>query len=51
LLGARRAEGRAAKRGYFKELGVRRFINAAEPFTALSGALMPPEVIEAWNSH
>jgi L-seryl-tRNA(Ser) seleniumtransferase len=44
-----RADARALKRDYFKELGVRRFINAAEPFTALSGALMPPEVIEAWN--
>jgi L-seryl-tRNA(Ser) seleniumtransferase len=44
-----RVDGRALKRDYFKELGVRRFINAADPLTALSGALMPPEVIEAWN--
>ncbi len=36
-----------ASRDYFKELKVRSFINAAEPFTALSGSLMPPEVLQA----
>ena len=36
-------------RDFFKELGVRQFINAAEPFTALTGALMPPEVQQAWQ--
>ena len=36
-------------RDYFKELKVRSFINAAEPFTALSGSLMPQEVMRAWQ--
>ncbi len=36
-------------RDYFKELGVPSFINAAEPFTALTGSLMPPEVQHAWD--
>ena len=34
-------------RDYFKELGVRTFINAAGTYTALTGCLMPPEVIAA----
>ena len=34
-----------ATRDYFKELGVPSFINAAEPFTALTGSLMPPSHI------
>src|SRR5262249_8305624 len=38
-----------AQRDFFKELGVRPFINAAEPFTALTGALMPAEVQHAWQ--
>lgn len=38
-----------ASRDFFKELKVRSFINAAEPFTALSGSLMPPEVMQAWQ--
>ncbi len=38
-----------APRDFFKELKVRSFINAAEPFTALSGAIMPPEVVQAWQ--
>lgn len=38
-----------ATRDYFKELKVRSFINAAEPFTALTGSLMPPEVMQAWQ--
>jgi L-seryl-tRNA(Ser) seleniumtransferase len=38
-----------ATRDYFKELKVRSFINAAEPFTALSGSLMPQEVMRAWQ--
>jgi len=37
-----------APRDFFKELKVRTFINAAEPFTALCGSLMPPEVMQAW---
>ena len=35
------------KRDYFKELGVRTFINAAGTFTALTASLMPKEVMEA----
>ena len=34
-------------RDYFKELGVRTFINAAGTYTSLTGSLMPPEVVEA----
>lgn len=35
------------QRDYFRELGVRPFINAAGTYTALSASLMPPEVLEA----
>ncbi|HTV01253.1 MAG TPA: aminotransferase class V-fold PLP-dependent enzyme [Luteitalea sp.] len=38
-----------AKRDYFKELGVRPFINAAGTFTDMTASLMPPEVMEAIN--
>src|SRR5499425_86208 len=44
--------GRAAKGGgrdYFRELGVRPFINAAGTYTAMTASLMPPEVMEAIN--
>jgi len=34
-------------RDYFKELGVRTFINAAGTYTALTGCLMPEEVVGA----
>jgi L-seryl-tRNA(Ser) seleniumtransferase len=40
----------AAPRGprdYFRELGVRPFINAAGTYTAMTASLMPPEVVEA----
>ena len=40
--------GRAPARDFFKELGVRRFINAAGTYTALTGSLMPPEVLAAF---
>ncbi len=36
-------------RDYFKELGVRPFINAAGTYTALTATLMQPEVVEAIN--
>src|SRR5689334_3458536 len=41
----------AAKGGrdYFRELGVRPFINAAGTYTAMTASLMPPEVVEAIN--
>jgi len=34
-------------RDYFKELGVRTFINAAGTYTSMTGSLMRPEVVEA----
>ena len=37
----------AAKRDYFREMGVRPFINAAGTYTAMTSSLMPPEVMEA----
>ena len=37
------------KRDYFRELGVRPFINAAGTYTAMTSSLMLPEVIEAIN--
>lgn len=38
-----------ARRDYFKELGVRPFINAAGTFTDMTASLMPPEVMDAIN--
>src|SRR5215831_19516905 len=38
-----------AARDYFRELGVRPFINAAGTYTAMTASLMPPEVMEAIN--
>ena len=46
------AVAKAAKSGsrdFFKELGVRPFINAAGTFTTLTASLMHPEVVEAIN--
>ena len=37
------------QRDYFKELGVRTFINASGTYTMLTASLMPPEVIRAIN--
>jgi len=37
----------AVARDYFRELGVRPFINAAGTYTAMTASLMPPEVIAA----
>ena len=34
-------------RDYFRELGVRPFINAAGTYTAMTASLMPPDVVEA----
>lgn len=36
-------------RNYFKELGIRTFINAAGTYTSMTGSLMPKEVIDAIN--
>lgn len=41
------AQAEVLRRNYFKELGVRTFINAAGTYTAMTGSLMEPEVIEA----
>ena len=43
------APAAAARRGgdYFRELGVRPFINAAGTYTAMTASLMPPEVMDA----
>jgi uncharacterized pyridoxal phosphate-dependent enzyme len=38
---------RPVYRDYFKELGVRTFINAAGTYTAMTGSLMLPEVVDA----
>jgi D-glucosaminate-6-phosphate ammonia-lyase len=43
------APGRSGRRDYFRELGVRPFINAAGTYTAMTASLMPPEVMEAIN--
>ena len=37
----------APKRDYFKELGIRPFINAAGTYTNLTASLMPPEAVRA----
>ena len=38
-----------AKRDFWKELGIRPFINAAGTYTTLTASLMPPEVVQAFN--
>ncbi len=43
------ATPKVAGRDFFKELGVRPFINAAGTFTTLTASLMLPEVVEAIN--
>jgi L-seryl-tRNA(Ser) seleniumtransferase len=51
-IGAHTASSAAAAAGardYFRELGVRPFINAAGTYTAMTASLMPPEVMEAIN--
>ena len=53
LAGASRADAaapaRMTGRDYFRELGVRPFINAAGTYTAMTASLMPPEVMDAIN--
>src|SRR5438093_2248283 len=55
IVGARAVPAEAAAprstggRDYFRELGVRPFINAAGTYTAMTASLMPPEVMEAIN--
>jgi len=40
-------QSKKPKRDYFKELGVRPFINAAGTYTAMTASLMRPETLEA----
>ncbi len=50
--GAGLAEAAAAAKGgrdYFRELGVRPFINASGTYTAMTASLMPQEVMDAIN--
>jgi L-seryl-tRNA(Ser) seleniumtransferase len=52
LIGGTAASAAAAapaRRDYFKELGVRPFINAAGTYTDMTASLMPPEVMDAIN--
>jgi L-seryl-tRNA(Ser) seleniumtransferase len=44
---AQSARSVRGRRDYFRELGVRPFINAAGTYTAMTASLMPPEAIEA----
>jgi D-glucosaminate-6-phosphate ammonia-lyase len=46
-LPAAAAPSRRRGADYFRELGVRPFINAAGTYTAMTASLMPPEVMEA----
>ena len=46
--GEKRQSARAC-RDYFKDLGVRPFINASGTYTAMTASLMPPEVMDAIN--
>ncbi len=41
------AHAAAARRDFFKELGVRPFLNAAGTYTMLTASLMPPEAVRA----
>ena len=43
------APSRASGRDYFREMGIRPFINAAGTYTAMTASLMPAEVMEAIN--
>ena len=52
LIGARSSPAEAvafASRDYFRDLGVRPFINASGTYTAMTASLMPPEVMDAIN--
>ncbi len=43
------AAAASRKRDYFKDLGVRPFINAAGTYTAMTASLMPSEVVDAYE--
>jgi uncharacterized pyridoxal phosphate-dependent enzyme len=46
-LGSTAVAAVAPERDFFKELGIRVFINAAGTYTFMTASLMPPEVVEA----
>jgi D-glucosaminate-6-phosphate ammonia-lyase len=50
LLAGSPVPNQVIRRDYFKELGVRTFINAAGTYTFMTGCLMHPEVIESYNN-
>src|SRR5712692_8372097 len=47
LVAGARASAAPARRDYFKELGIKPFINAAGTYTTLTASLMQPEVVQA----
>ncbi|MGH9840723.1 MAG: aminotransferase class V-fold PLP-dependent enzyme [Blastocatellia bacterium] len=49
LFATEAAIAKTSGRDFFKELGVRPFINAAGTYTTLTASLMQPEVVEAIN--
>ena len=49
FVGAPAALEASASNDYFRELGVRPFINAAGTYTAMTASLMAPEVMDAIN--
>jgi uncharacterized pyridoxal phosphate-dependent enzyme len=49
VVGAPAALEASASKDYFRELGVRPFINAAGTYTAMTASLMAPEVMDAIN--
>jgi uncharacterized pyridoxal phosphate-dependent enzyme len=52
VIGASASPAEAAVRGgrdYFRDLGIRPFINAAGTYTVMTASLMPPEVMAAIN--
>ncbi len=48
-LTATSAPAAPVKRDFFKELGIKPFINAAGTYTTLTASLMPPEVVAAYE--
>ena len=42
-----KAQAAPARREYFKELGIKPFINAAGTYTTLTASLMVPEAVQA----
>ncbi len=47
VVNGKSASNLASNRDYFKELGLRSFINAAGTYTSLTGCIMRPEVMDA----